>query len=47
MPELGQYAFEVLASYGISLTLIGGLVVLSVWRSRKVKAALQRIEDDG
>ncbi len=47
MPDLGKYAFEVLTSYGISLGLIAALVVISWGQSRRVKAALERIEKDG
>lgn len=47
MPDLGTYAFEVLTSYGISLGLIGALILISWRQSRKVKAALQGIEKDG
>ena len=45
MPELGKYAFTVLASYGVSLVLLLLLVVASVRRSRKVRADLDRIEE--
>ncbi len=47
MPELGKYAGEVLSAYGASLVLLAGFVWLSVWRSRRVKAALARIENNG
>ena len=40
MPELGKYAFAVLASYGVSLALLGALVSWSVWRYRAVRRAL-------
>ncbi|MBT56496.1 MAG: heme exporter protein CcmD [Mameliella sp.] len=45
MPELGKYAFTVLASYGVSLLLLLVLVVASVRRARKVRAHLERIEE--
>ncbi len=45
MPDLGKYAFEVLAAYGVSLALLFGIVWLSVRRSRQVKAALEKIEN--
>ncbi|MBL8560754.1 MAG: heme exporter protein CcmD [Gemmobacter sp.] len=44
MPDLGKYAFAVLASYGVSLTLLAALVGWSVWRYRAVKAALEAAE---
>ncbi len=45
MPDLGSYAFEVLAAYAVSLGLIAGIVWLSVRRSRAVKAALEKVEN--
>ena len=47
MPDLGKYGEAVLSSYGISLALLIGLVVLSVLRARKVKAQLQEVEARG
>lgn len=47
MPDLGSYAFEILMSYGLSLGLLGGLIGLSLWQGRRVKAALERIENNG
>jgi heme exporter protein D len=44
MPELGKYAFAVLASYGASLALIAGLLVLSFWQRARVKKALAEVE---
>ncbi|WP_424929323.1 heme exporter protein CcmD [Amaricoccus tamworthensis] len=44
MPELGKYAGTVLAAYGVSIVLLGGLTVLSVLRARKVREDLRRIE---
>ena len=45
MPDLGEYAVEVLGAYGVSLVLLAGIVWLSVRRGRRVKAALERIEN--
>lgn len=45
MPDLGKYAGAVLSSYAVSLVLIVALVVLSVWRARRIKAELDRIEE--
>lgn len=44
MPDLGKYAFAVLSSYGVALGLLLGLVALSLWRGRRVKAALEQAE---
>ena len=44
MPDLGKYALEVGLAYGVTLVLIGGLV-LYVWRrSVRTKAALRAVE---
>ncbi len=45
MPDLGKYAVEVLSSYAVSLVLIVALVVVSVWRARAAKAALDQVEE--
>lgn len=42
--ELGKYAVAVLSSYGASLGLIFGLVVLSLARARRIKAQLDTVE---
>ena len=47
MPDLGNYAFEILMSYGLSLGLLVALIGISIWQAGKVKAALERIENDG
>jgi heme exporter protein D len=44
MPDLGRYAFEVLAAYGVSLVLIAGIVALSVVRARRVQRELAEAE---
>lgn len=44
MPDLGRYAFEVLAAYGVSLTLLAGIVALSVVRARRVRRELDEAE---
>jgi heme exporter protein D len=44
MPELGKYAFEVLASYGASLVLLAAIVGLTLWRGARVKAQLREVE---
>lgn len=45
MPDLGTYAFAVLSSYGVTIVLLVVIVLLSVWRARKVKTALDEIEN--
>ncbi len=44
MPDLGKYAFAVLASYGASLVLLVAIVGLSFWRGARVKGQLREIE---
>ena len=45
MPDLGKYADAVLSSYAVSIVLITVLVVMSVWRAKKVKKQLESIEE--
>ena len=47
MPDLGQYAVEVSLAYAVSLTLLFIIVGLTVRRSRRVKAQLEQVEDNG
>ncbi len=42
--ELGKYAGYVLASYGVSLLLLAGLVWISIARSKRAKADLAKVE---
>ena len=44
MPDLGKYAAEVLAAYGLSLVLMAGLILLSLGKGRRARAELARIE---
>ncbi|MBF9030158.1 heme exporter protein CcmD [Rhodobacterales bacterium HKCCE3408] len=44
MPDLGQYAVQVLAAYGASLVLLAGLIVVSVWQARRVRRRLDEVE---
>jgi heme exporter protein D len=44
MPDLGKYAVEVLAAYGVSLALLAGIVGLSVARARRVGRLLDEAE---
>lgn len=43
-PDLGKYAVAVLSAYGVTLSLIVGLVVTSLLRGARVKKALDRVE---
>ncbi|MDF1801526.1 heme exporter protein CcmD [Thalassovita sp.] len=45
MPELGKYEIEVLSSYAVSIGLLVALVVISVLRSHKARAALDAVEE--
>ncbi|MEM8631057.1 MAG: heme exporter protein CcmD [Pseudomonadota bacterium] len=45
MPELGKYAAEVSLAYVISIALVLGIVALTVWRSRRVRRALEDVEE--
>lgn len=51
MPELGKYAFAVLASYGVAGALLTALSAASIARARRLRrdlAALEkRIRDHG
>lgn len=44
MPDLGKYAFAVLGSYGATVLLVVGLVVLTLWQAARVKKALAEVE---
>jgi heme exporter protein D len=44
MPDLGNYAVEVLSSYAAGLALLAVLVGLSLWQARRVRAQLSRVE---
>jgi len=45
MPDLGKYAAEVGIAYGASLTLIVMLVIVSWVRARRMRRALQELEE--
>jgi heme exporter protein D len=44
MPDLDRYAGTVLGAYGVALTLIAGLIIVSLWRAASVRRELARIE---
>ena len=45
MPDLGKYAVEVGAAYGVGLGLLLALVLLSLRRARKTQHRLNIAED--
>ncbi len=47
MPDLGNYAIEVLSAYAVSILLLLGLVVISWRRYVRVRAALEQAEKNG
>lgn len=47
MPDLGKYADAVLSAYGVSIVLLVGIVLLSLWTGRRARAALKDVEDRG
>lgn len=47
MPDLGDYAIEVLSAYAVSIVLLVGLVWLSWRRYARVRAALDKVEKNG
>ena len=44
MPELGKYAFAVVASYGASIGLLVALVALTLWHGARVRRRLDVVE---
>lgn len=44
MPELGKYADAVLSAYAASMVLLAGIVVLSLWRGRRVRNEMRDVE---
>lgn len=44
MPELGRYAVHVLGSYGVTLVLLAGLVLVSWRQSLRVRRRLEAAE---
>ncbi|MDE0306973.1 MAG: heme exporter protein CcmD [Albidovulum sp.] len=41
--ELGEYKFEVLAAYGVTILLVGGIVVVSVAASNGARRKLENL----
>ena len=44
MIDFGKHTFHVWASYGVTITLLVGLVVISLRQSTKAKARLAEVE---
>ena len=44
MPDLGKYAFDVLAAYGVSLVILAGIVWLSLWQGARARKRLEEAE---
>ncbi|MEK0163786.1 heme exporter protein CcmD [Phaeobacter sp. A36a-5a] len=44
MPDLGKYGVEVLSSYGASLVLLAGLLVITFARGRRIRREMQAME---
>lgn len=45
MPDLGKYGDTVLSAYGATIVLLAALVVLSLWRGRKVRVEMRKLEE--
>ena len=46
MPDLGKYAEAVLSSYAASILLLVLLVVMTLWRGRRVRTEMERLEQE-
>lgn len=44
MPDLGKYADAVLSAYAVSIVLLVAIVVLTLWRGRRVRAEMEDVE---
>ena len=47
MPDLGEYAVEVMSAYAVSIALLVALIWLSWRRYTRVRAALEKVEKNG
>ena len=45
MPDLGKYAFAVLASDGASVVLLVAIVAVTLWQGARIKRALAEVEE--
>lgn len=44
MVEIGKYAWQIVAGYGVTIGLLLGLVALSVLRERRIHRELREVE---
>jgi len=44
LPDLGKYAVEVLSAYAVSIALLAVLILLTLRRGGRARAALAQIE---
>ena len=44
MPDLGKYADAVLSAYAVSIVLLVAIVGFSLWRGKRVRAAMRDVE---
>jgi heme exporter protein D len=44
IPDLGNYAAEVMVAYGLSILLLVGIVAMSLRRGRKLRTQLADVE---
>ena len=44
MPDLGKYADTVMSAYIISILLLVALVAFTLWRGRRVRAEMEKVE---
>jgi heme exporter protein D len=44
MPDLDRYVGTVLGAYAVTLLLLGGLLLVSLWRAARVRRALAETE---
>ncbi len=46
MLDLGKYATPILLSYGAAILLMGGLILASIKRQRRIRQQIRRIEEE-
>ncbi|MFK7754904.1 MAG: heme exporter protein CcmD [Sedimentitalea sp.] len=46
MPDLGKYADTVLSAYGASIVLLLVLVAMTLWRGRRVRGEMSRLDEE-
>ncbi|MEM6618610.1 MAG: heme exporter protein CcmD [Pseudomonadota bacterium] len=44
LPDLGPYAGDVIAAYGVGLAILVGLISMTWWQARRAKAKLDALE---